>query len=69
MHRQGFVKSLGFKNSMFIIDDYHLKKSGLQDHFTVNGYEILREHLHHLIKGKSEVIFNSVADSAHDLLK
>ena len=54
---------------MFIIDHYHLKKSGLENHFMVNGYEIFQEHLHPLIKAKSEVIFNSILDSARDFLK
>ncbi len=63
------VERLGFKNAMFIIDQYHLQKSGLEDHFTSAGYDIVQEYVKRLIKSRSESMFNATADAARDLLQ
>ena len=59
---------MGFPNTRFIMDKFHLLDSGLKNKFGKVGYELLKSHLIRLVNSPSELEFDSILESTRQLL-
>jgi hypothetical protein len=66
---KNMVKEMGFPNARFIMDRFHLFDSGLKKKFGNIGYDLLQSYLHGLVNPSSKEEFDSILESAHNLLR
>ena len=65
---ENIIKEMGFPNARFIMDKFHLLDLWLKKKYDKVGYELLKSHLIRMVNSPSQSEFDSILESACQLL-